>query len=237
MEQKARILSEIRRTAEANGGVPLGQGRFENETGISTGQWRGKYWATWSEAVKEAGFHPNRPQNAHEKSALVECLSALTIRLKHFPTQPETKLARQHDPNFPSHNAFSKLGTIEQRIELIRALAIERIEYREALDYLPAPQADLGDSTLGAEADGDGSVCMLKLGKHYKIGKSFSVPRRHREIAIELPQKPDVIHVITTDDPGGIEAYWHKRFAEEMRLLYSGRYGVSRGSQRGTFAQ
>jgi hypothetical protein len=44
---------------------------------------------------------------------------------------------------------------------------------------------------------------------------SFSVPRRHQEIAIELPQKPDVVHVITADDPTGIEAYWHKRFDEK----------------------
>ncbi len=70
-------------------------------------------------------------------------------------------------------------------------------------------------STSGGTDLGDGSVYMLKLGKHYKIGKSFSVPRRHREITIELPEKPDVVHVITTDDPSGIEAYWHKRFAEK----------------------
>jgi Meiotically up-regulated gene 113 len=54
---------------------------------------------------------------------------------------------------------------------------------------------------------------MAKHGRHYKIGKSFDVPRRHREIAIELPEKLDVVHVIRTDDPSGVEAYWHKRFA------------------------
>lgn len=58
----------------------------------------------------------------------------------------------------------------------------------------------------------DGHVYMIKLGKHYKIGKTFAVPRRHREIALELPESPDVIHSIRTDDPTGIEAYWHARF-------------------------
>ena len=50
------------------------------------------------------------------------------------------------------------------------------------------------------------------MGKHYKIGKTFSVPRRHREIALELPEKLEPIHVIRTDDPSGIEAYWQRRF-------------------------
>jgi hypothetical protein len=43
------------------------------------------------------------------------------------------------------------------------------------------------------------------------------VLRRHGEIAIELPQRIKPIHVIATDDPYGIEAYWHKRF-ESKRL-------------------
>lgn len=61
----------------------------------------------------------------------------------------------------------------------------------------------------------EGFVYMVRMGKHYKIGKTFAVPRRHREIALELPEKLEPVHVIRTDDPTGIEAYWHKRFQEK----------------------
>ena len=39
--------------------------------------------------------------------------------------------------------------------------------------------------------------------------------RREGEIAVELPLPLDPIHVIKTDDPVGIETYWHRRFAEK----------------------
>lgn len=58
----------------------------------------------------------------------------------------------------------------------------------------------------------DGHVYLLRSGKHYKIGRSNAVGRRERELAIQLPQKGTILHKIATDDPAGIESYWHRRF-------------------------
>jgi hypothetical protein len=41
---RQHILDEIRRTAKANCGVPLGKSRFEQETGIRYYDWFGRFW-------------------------------------------------------------------------------------------------------------------------------------------------------------------------------------------------
>ena len=47
----------------------------------------------------------------------------------------------------------------------------------------------------------------MKSGRYYKVGRSNAVGRRERELAIQLPEKANVVHSIKTDDPAGIESY------------------------------
>ena len=69
---KAHILEEIKRTAKASGGVPLGEKTIERETGIKKTDWFGKIWARWGDALREAGFGPNQLQGAYDKTELLD---------------------------------------------------------------------------------------------------------------------------------------------------------------------
>jgi len=74
---KQHILDEIRRTAEENGGKPLGKATFLSETGIRETDWSGIHWARWGDAITEAGYSPNKMVDAFPVEYVLECLAGL----------------------------------------------------------------------------------------------------------------------------------------------------------------
>ncbi len=215
---KAQIIREIQRTADENDGTPLGQRTFERETGISMTSWRGIYWRNWGDALKEAGFAAKLANKAHEQSFLVLSLTRLAQQNRRFPTYADVRLAREADKSFPSHQPLTRLGTINERIELVRQCANEHPEYKDVLEILPQPQdlsaEELSTASNASTKDGYVYIGVLKVGreKRYKIGKANFVGRRTDQIAIQLPEDLEFVHAIKTDDAYGIERYWHKRF-------------------------
>jgi Meiotically up-regulated gene 113 len=212
------ILDEIRRAAKLTPDGKIGLANFEKISGISQGVWRGKYWTNWSQAVVEAGCNTGNMSVAYTDDYLLKSLAELVRIYKHFPTYAEIKIQKNSTTSFPNHSVFDRLGLRPSKIKKLRRFVEGNPNYKDILDFLPE-NASVGEA-VECEDDSssprtDGHVYMLKLSKHYKIGHTSSVPRRHREINLELPEKTDIVHVIATDDPEGIEAYWHRRFASK----------------------
>ena len=217
---KTQILNEIKRTAEANGGQPLGRQRFYAETGIKEHDWSGKYWVRWGEAVQEAGYSPNQLQSAYSDQFLLEKLAALVQELGHFPVNAEFRLSTRQDPQFPSYNTFARFGNKAQLVVRLVAFCKEREGYEDVVDIC-APLYSSVDPVAPRDKiekpETFGSVYLLKSGRYYKIGRTNSVGRREQELAIQLPERAKITHSIRTDDPAGIENYWHRRFKESRR--------------------
>jgi hypothetical protein len=216
---KSHILAEIRRTAATNGGTALGHARFRQETGIKVADWHGKFWSRWGDALTEAGFTPNALQAAFPDDVLFERLVGLCRELGRVPTFGEMKLKHRADPTFPNAKVFQRFGTKRDLVSKLAAYCRTRGDLGDVLALCeptasPSSTAPVTDDIPEPDM---GFVYLFKSGRYYKIGRSNAAGRREREVALQLPERTTAVHTIRTDDPSGIEAYWHSRF-EEKRL-------------------
>jgi hypothetical protein len=125
----------------------------------------------------------------------------------------------REDPSFPSHNTFGRFGRKAQVANRLMRYCKEVGGFEDvvaicepiAAEAVAEPQ----HSTEPHEAQEH--VYMIKSGRYYKIGRSNAPGRREYELRIQLPEKVRTIHTIKTDDPAGIEAYWHRRFDDKRK--------------------
>ena len=217
---KAHILDEIKRTAEANGGQPLGRQRFYAETGIKEADWSGKYWVRWSDALREAGYSPNQFQSAYDEQFLLEKFATFVQELGYFPVVAELKLKARQDPEFPSHNTFKRFGGKAKLAARLLAFCQQYDGYEDVITICASISSNSEPEAVRNTKEGFetfGFVYLLKFGRYYKIGRTNAVGRRERELAIQLPERAITIHSIKTDDPAGIESYWHTRFEDRRK--------------------
>jgi len=215
---KEDIIAEIKRTAEENGGKPLGRGRFEKEAGITSYEWM-KFWSSFGKAQKEAGYEPNVLQTAYDVDFILSKWADLVQELGSFPTTGDLSVKSHSDSTFPTKNSMLKLGNK-------RAIAEKLLQYAKTNNLRQVvgicenvietiPDNDNGND--GSETLKVGAVYLFQHGSRneYKIGKSVDTVRRGQEIRTLLPNDLTLVHEIKTDDPYGIEAYWHNRFSEK----------------------
>lgn len=216
---KQHILEEIKRTAKANGGVALGRQKFFSETGIKVSDWYGKYWVRWGDAIRDAGFTPNQLEKAYSEEWLLQKLAALTKELGRFPLYGDLRMKASRDDDFPSHSTFGRLGPKNRMMSKVSEYCQKHKGFE---DVLPLCQTAGGPGELLPAENLKhhkemGQVYLLKSGRYYKIGRSNASGRREYELQIQLPEQAKIVHAICTDDPVGIEAYWHERFKAQRK--------------------
>ncbi len=218
--EKDYILKEIIRTVRENGNTALGILKFEKQTGIKRDDFLGKYWTKWSDALKDAGYEPNKFNEAFDEEFLLKKFIGLIRELSKFPSRAELSVKGFSDKTFPNKITFdSRFGKKNEKIIKI----IEYCETHEGFNdvlgiCLPLieDEKEVEEKNINVETN-IGFVYLMKSSKFYKIGRSNDADRRAYELRIQLPEKVEIIHKIKTDDPIGIEEYWHKRFREKRK--------------------
>lgn len=217
--EKEGLLAEISRIANENGGVAPGRQKFEKETGIRMSEWYPHIWLRWGDAVKEAGFAKNRLLTAYDDNVLIQHYIDLIRELGHFPLGGEVKRKAREDSNFPSHTVFDRWGAKAAKAQKILEFCSSNSGYEDVIEHCEGVPQTRAEASANHEEVRIGFVYLIKHGtrKEYKIGKTLNPLRREGEIRLELPEKVTPIHTIETDDPSGIENYWHRRFSEKRK--------------------
>ena len=210
----------IRRITAQDGGKPVGYTRFANLTGITRRSWLGVYWASWGDALREVGLEPNSLNQRRDDDELLRDAVMLVRHFGKLPSEEEWRLASRDDPTLPRRTALRSFGGRKGLVTKLRDLAESEPDYADLLDLLPAALSDGensdDDTTLSSlRLTVTGYVYLMKSGKHYKIGRTTDVDRRRSQLGTMLPELPNVVHRLETDDPVGIERYWHKRFHDK----------------------
>jgi hypothetical protein len=138
----------------------------------------------------------------------------LALELREIPRETDIVFKRNQDPSFPNKECFRRWGNREELLSKAGEFYTGKPEFEPVIEMLNCSTSSSLDYRLQS-LEVNGFVYLLRSGKFYKLGRTNAIGRRLHELAIQLPQKPDTVHVIETDDPEGIESYWHRRFAEK----------------------
>lgn len=157
-------------------------------------------------------------QQALDPDTILAALASLTQDMGRLPSVADLKMRRRQDASFPSHNTFNRLGDRAHRARALLDYCEVRSDLSAVADIcrpIAAVDEQAPDSWAHAgAADAFGFVYLMKSGKFYKIGLSICPEKRAYEVRLVLPEEVVLVHKIKTDDPAGIEAYWHHRFKD-----------------------
>ena len=212
---KPQITRRLTQLASERGGH-IAFRAFIAATGLSERWLRDQPWFQgWNALLKEVGLETKSFKvDRTPPETIAEAVAELITRSGKWPTEDELRREKAQNASFPSATIISPMRKTGELARLIVELGVVRPGFAAAAEIAAKHQVHAPDA-VGVDERVKGYVYMLRSGRSYKIGKSVDPSRRFREVRLELPAEANQVHAIATDDPSGIEVYWHQRFAEK----------------------
>jgi hypothetical protein len=214
-KNRDQILQAVKDAAHMESIGTIGQGRFTTVTGICEAEWK-YYWPRWNDVLAEAGLALGFKVKKLDDTELVAALIPLIRERGKWPAPADFRIYGRQHPGFPDYTTFRNRGNKAILVCLLLKYCTDKSEFNDIVKVCePLTAVDQEDEKFDSQERIKGYVYLMKSGQFYKIGKSKSPDRRRSEIALLLPHDTKTVHVIATDDPDGIEQYWHQRFKDK----------------------
>jgi hypothetical protein len=217
---RTQIISLIKSIANERDGKPPGKQLFESLTEIKESEWYPHLWLRWGDAIREAGLAPNKMAVRYDEEYLIAKYITLIQEIGRFPVDGELRRKAKLDADFPSKGAFDRLGNKQTKVEKLLRYSRAKGGLEDVVRHCEnALLPDRGENGNPYTVERVGYVYLIQHGsrREFKIGFTMNTFRRHGEISVELPEQVEPVHVIKTDDPAGVEAYWHRRFSDKRK--------------------
>jgi Meiotically Up-regulated Gene 113 (MUG113) protein len=233
-ELRAQIVEQIRDIAAETGGAPPELRQFEKMSGIRRHRFIGSIWARWPDALQEAGLRPKGAKGRLRNADMLTAFAQLARSLGRVPTVDDVKVHRAEGGNLPCYKSYAEhFGGSRGLLRALKCWAAASPDcadiaamirharsgrrHRRRRNFRVRRTGALCARLLLPETrpQARGAVYLLRCGRLYKIGCSRTPDRRVPELQRGWPLTLKLMCMIETDDPFGLEAYWHRRFLEK----------------------
>jgi hypothetical protein len=212
------VKTQIERTVAANDGKPLSTKAFFERTNLTESALQRAGLPDYPTALEAFGYQRNERSQLLSDDQLFEPLAQLVRRLGRFPKRREFRVERYQNDSFPGGRNYSRRGKQEP-------LDIALVNWARTKESFQDVVRILDSASSTKKRDGiakrprkiiNGYVYLMRYGrgKDYKIGFTENVARREAQLDMISPSDVRIVWKIETDDPKGIEEYWHKRFKD-----------------------
>ena len=213
-----QIISEYKKLKLKLGRVPNAR-EFYSETKVTDYSARVAFGGNaYSKIQSEAGDEPRKfCTNGRKEYEFFEIYGRVVRELNRIPTVADW-MHRKEKPTLSGYRHKLKINWKQMPLAFID-WAINKSDWEDVVDICTSycKERKLYSENTEVLTTSYGYVYLIKANRkgQYKIGKTGSPAGRKSQLSQLDPHDRRYEHVLETNDPCGLENYWHRRFEDK----------------------